>query len=93
MTHSKEGYVNDVFLIIETGMCTGTFYEEGRPSAGTKCVKPCVIESARWGSSYCYTEGGNWGAECVTCPGKIHHYNRTNSNVRKIVSDDDEHNK
>jgi hypothetical protein len=65
-------------------MCTGTFYEEGRPSAGTKCVKPCVIESARWGSSYCYTEGGNWGAECVTCPGKIYHYNETRSKVRTL---------
>ena len=65
-------------------MCTGTFYEEGRPPAGTKCADSCITGSAsvdRWGSSYCYIEGGNWGAECVTCTGKIHYYNKTHSKV------------
>ena len=58
-------------------MCTGTFFEHSsvvgnnkpRPPAGTRCAEPCVHETGRWGSSYCYTEDGNWGAECISCPG------------------------
>ena len=63
-------------------MCTGNFVESDvsdsgdgkqRPTAGTKCVKPCVVESGRWGSSWCYTEEdeSQWGAECVLCSGDI----------------------
>ena len=51
-------------------MCTGTFFEEGRPEAGTRCVGPCIYEGGRWGSSYCNTGNGNWGAECIQCGGK-----------------------
>ena len=55
-------------------MCTGDYYENGRPPVGTKCVevnnKICVIESGRWGTSWCYTNVGEWGAECVKCSGK-----------------------
>ena len=62
-------------------MCTGDFLESDpnnagnkkqRPAAGTRCVAPCVIETGRWGSSWCNTEkdGSQWGAECVPCLGK-----------------------
>ena len=58
-------------------MCTGNFFEHSsvvgnnkpRPPAGTRCAGPCVHETGRWGSSYCFTEDGNWGAECISCPG------------------------
>ena len=62
-------------------MCTGTFYESGRPSAGTKCVAPCVSESGRWGSTWCYTkeDKSQWGAECVKCSGKINRYSKISS--------------
>ena len=63
-------------------MCTGNFTERDlsdtgnamqRPPPGTKCAEPCVFESGRWGSSWCYTDGnGQWGAECVSCEGMIH---------------------
>ena len=68
--------------MIVLGMCTGSFYESGRPSAGTKCVAPCVNESGRWGSNWCYTKDdkSQWGAECVTCTGKIH----TPSKIRTL---------
>ena len=68
-------------------MCTGNFTERDlsdtgnamqRPPPGTKCAEPCVFESGRWGSSWCYTEengseekGSQWGAECVSCQGMI----------------------
>ena len=65
------------------GMCTGNFLEKNisdatlandkqRPLAGTKCVVNCVMESGRWGSSWCYTskDKSQWGAECVPCSGK-----------------------
>ena len=59
-------------------MCTGTFYETGRPPAGTHCVEPCISQSGRWGSTYCYTKADKtqWGAECVKCPGKVHRYSK-----------------
>ena len=52
-------------------MCTGSFVENGRPPLGTKCAKPCVQQSGRWGWSWCYTkqDESQWGAECVDCPG------------------------
>ena len=61
-------------------MCTGNYFEHFsdarnnrlRPPAGTRCAEPCIYEKGRWGSSYCFTEDGNWGAECVSCPGE--HY-------------------
>lgn len=63
-------------------MCTGIFVESDiedaangkqRPPAGTKCIGACVIQTSRWGSSFCYTEGdkSQWGAECIPCPGNI----------------------
>ena len=48
-------------------MCTGTFHEDGRPSAGTPCTEECTKKAGRWGASWCRTAGGNWGAECVAC--------------------------
>ena len=50
-------------------LCTGSFHESGRPAAGTKCALPCVMDSGRWGASYCYTkeDKSQWGAECVAC--------------------------
>ena len=51
-------------------MCTGNFDESGRPPPFSKCSKPCIHETGRWGSTYCYLEGGNWGAPCVSCQGK-----------------------
>lgn len=59
-------------------MCTGNFLESDpsnagnnkqRPASGTKCVEPCVNESGRWGSSWCYTaeDKSQWGAECLPC--------------------------
>ena len=72
-------------------MCTGNFMERypsdagngiQRPPAGSKCAKPCVFESGRWGSSWCYTEengseekGSQWGAECVSCQGMMYYDN------------------
>ena len=52
--------------------CTGSFRESGRPAPGTKCALPCVMDSGRWGASYCYTkeDKSQWGAECVACGGK-----------------------
>ena len=53
-------------------MCTGTFQEGNsnvRPRAGTSCTSDCIIESGRWGETYCNTDGGNWGGECVPCKG------------------------
>ena len=69
-------------------MCTGDFLESNinnsgnkkqRPEAGTKCAAPCVIESGRWGSSWCYTaeDESQWGAECVPCSGKNWHVHWT----------------
>ena len=64
-------------------ICSGNYYEnpsvvgnnKPRPPAGTRCAEPCVYEKGRWGSSYCYTEDGNWGAECIPCPGRnIYHF-------------------
>ena len=42
-----------------------------RPPAGTQCVEPCVMESGRWGSSWCFTakDKSQWGAECLECSG------------------------
>jgi hypothetical protein len=62
-------------------MCTGNFLESNindanngkqRPPAWTKCVEECVIETGRWGSSWCYTSNdkSQWGAECISCSGK-----------------------
>ena len=78
-----------------TDMCTGNFYEHSpashskmaRPPEGTRCVEPCVYENGRWGSSYCYTEDGNWGAECKPCPSKyiIYLVLSTNSKSFKIL--------
>ena len=62
------------------GMCTGNFRERyigdagnglQRPRAGTPCVGSCIIDSGRWGSSYCYTDSNKhqWGAECIRCTG------------------------
>ena len=53
-------------------MCTGSFVENGRPPLGTKCAKPCVQQSGRWGWSWCYTkqDESQWGAECENCPGR-----------------------
>jgi len=62
-----------------TSMCTGNFMETNigmagngmqRPPAGTKCSKPCVFQSGRWGSSWCHTDDKQWGGECVTCPAR-----------------------
>ena len=64
-----------------SGMCTGNFIESNvedarnqkqRPPAGTRCIEPCVIESGRWGFSWCYTsdDKSQWGSECVPCSGK-----------------------
>ena len=66
-------------LIFLENVCTREYQEtdlkyswngKQRPPAGTKCVKPCLFEAGRWGSSWCYTEekSGNWGAGCVPCP-------------------------
>ena len=60
-------------------MCTGNFWEDAsasgnnkpRPPVGTKCAEACVFERGRWGSSFCNTEDGNWGAECVPCTSKL----------------------
>ena len=67
-------------LIYVSDMCTGSFLESDiedaangkqRPPEGTKCNGACVIQSDRWGSSFCYTEEdkSQWGAECIPCPG------------------------
>ena len=50
-------------------MCTGNFYESGRPPIYSKCTKPCIHEVGRWGASWCDIKDGNWGAPCVSCPG------------------------
>ena len=58
------------YLFLE--MCTGNFQEsEGnaRPPEGTPCQSQCIMESGRWGSSFCNTLIGGWGAECVPCTG------------------------
>jgi len=60
------------------GKCTGYFQEtdpsnsgngKQRPPAGTKCVEDCVLQSGRWGSSFCYTaeDKSQWGGECLDC--------------------------
>ena len=57
-------------------MCTGTFQEGDsnvRPPPGTLCSSACIIESGRWGETWCWTDGGNWGAECVPCQGRQDH--------------------
>ena len=61
--------INWIKHISVSGMCTGSFSESGRPLEGTKCAHPCVMDSGKWGSSYCYTEEdkSQWGAECVLC--------------------------
>ena len=62
-------------------MCTGDFLESDinnagnrkqSPPAGTRCAAPCVIESGRWGLTWCDTaeDGSQWGAECIPCSGK-----------------------
>ena len=59
-------------------MCTGVFQESDpsnsgngkqRPPSGTKCVEDCVLQSGRWGSSWCFTaeDKSQWGAECLDC--------------------------
>ena len=65
-----EGISINFFVLAE--MCTGTFQESGGhiPPIGTLCSSECVIESGRWGDSWCYTnDGAKWGAECVPCTG------------------------
>ena len=58
-------------------MCTVDYQESDlkysgngkqRPPAGTKCTSHCIYELGRWGSSWCYVAGENWGAGCVACP-------------------------
>ena len=79
----SDKFKNQVFIYFlhfseYTDMCTGNFFEhasavgnhEPRPASGTRCAGPCIYDQGRWGSSYCYTEDGNWGAECVACPSK-----------------------
>ena len=69
------------FNIVEQPKCTGTYFETGdqagngkdRPPPGTQCKGGCIEDSGRWGNSYCNTEDGNWGAECVDCEGKNLH--------------------
>lgn len=60
-----------MFSIVATDdlYCTGSFDESGRPPPNTRCNGDCIKDSGRWGSSYCYTANGNWGAECVPCNG------------------------
>jgi len=60
-----------MFSIVATDdlYCTGSFDESGRPPPNTRCNGDCIKDSGRWGSSYCYTANGNWGAECVLCIG------------------------
>jgi len=60
------------------GKCTGVFQESDastrangklRPPSGTKCVEDCILQSGRWGSSWCYTakDKSQWGGECLDC--------------------------
>ena len=73
--------ISNTFNIIEQPKCTGTYFETGdqagngkdRPPPGTQCKGGCIEDSGRWGNSYCNTEDGNWGAECVDCEGKNLH--------------------
>ena len=61
-------------------MCTGTFQEGDsnvRPPPGTLCKSDCIIESGRWGETWCYTDWGytdNWGGECIPCQGRQDQY-------------------
>ena len=67
--------------IYASDMCTGNFQETdqdlkrytARPQEGTRCVSPCISEEGRWGTSWCNTvkDGSQWGAECVSCSGKM----------------------
>ena len=55
-------------------MCTASFQEPEpaepvRPPAGAKCAAKCIDEKGRWGATYCYITGGNWGGPCVSCTG------------------------
>ena len=56
-------------LIFYTDMCTGNYSGSGRPPFNSKCSKSCVYQKGEWGSSWCYVEGGKWGAPCIPCGG------------------------
>lgn len=53
--------------VCKTKVCTGDFYESGRPPPGTRCAGKCISDRGYWGPDYCRTDGKNWGAPCKAC--------------------------
>ena len=69
--------IHDISIYQYLENCTGSFQEDGkRPATNTICFGSCILDSGRWGKSYCYTnqDKSQWGAECVECLGtnKVH---------------------